>query len=66
MSCLLLKNLSFPTHVKNDFHVFIVFSCDTVLSECVVLFDKGCAILTRHKHFSLTMPLKMLVIQGPG
>lgn len=28
--------------------------------------DKVCAILTIDKHFSLTMPLKTLVIQEPG
>lgn len=67
VSCLLLKNFSFPTHVKNDFRVFTVLPCsDTSLSECVVLFDKERFILTVHKHFSLTMPLKMCVIQEPG
>lgn len=33
------------------------------LSEWVVLFDKGCAILTTHEHFSLTMPSKVIVMQ---
>lgn len=69
MKCLALMIIedffSFPTHVKTHFHVFSVHpSCSPVLSECVVLLDKGCAI-TLHKHFSLTMPLEMLVIQEP-
>lgn len=41
MSCFLLKNFSFPTHVKNDFCVFTLLSCDTACQNMLYCLTGG-------------------------